>query len=573
MLLGDEAVALGALHAGIRAAFSYPGTPATEILEFIASHSSSGSFEPGPRQGASNHRPFACWSTNEKVAYEQALGVSYAGQRSLVSMKHVGLNVAADAFMNSALTGAHGGLVLAVADDPGMHSSQNEQDSRYYAHFAKLPVYEPTDQQEAYDMTLAAFADSERLGLPVMIRLVTRLAHSRAEVRTRPEAEAAPALGLAKDPRAWTLLPVNARRQFRTLLNKYDGLAEAAEDSPYNELYLAGRRGILCAGIAYNYVREYLEPQTTGPEVDRRNGGEAYVRRPGRTSSASISSTVDSGVGRYGPEDDVSILRIGHYPLPAGLIRRLIDRCDEVLIVEDGYPFIEEQIGGLLGLARGKLRGRFTGHLPRTGELTPDLVRQAMGLPAPPALKPLEDLAGRPPQLCQGCPHIDSYYHIVEALKPYEEAVLFSDIGCYTLGALPPYNAIRSCVEMGASIGMARGAALAGVHPACCAIGDSTFVHSGMTGLVEAAQDDTPMTVFILDNATVAMTGGQETLATGEQLVRLVVGLGVNPDHVQVIEPLSKYHEGNVRIIRREIDHAGLSVVISKRACIHVKRK
>ncbi len=523
VVLGDEAVALGALHSSICAAFSYPGTPATEILEYLERHCSNSN---GDRQV-----PTATWSSNEKVAYEEALGVSYAGRRSLVSMKHVGLNVAADPFMNSAVTGARGGLVVVVADDPGMHSSQNEQDSRYYAHFARVPAYEPADQQEAYDMTLAAFEDSERLGLPVMIRLVTRLAHSRSAVEVLDKAIESPGLGIEPDATKWTLLPVNARRQNSILLEKYRHLRSTADESKYNQLHLAGKRGIICAGIAFNYVRENLAD------------GHGY-----------------------------SLLRISHYPLPGGKIRQMLDHCDEVLIVEDGYPFIEEWVNGVSGVPGTKILGRGSGDLPSCGELTPDLVRVALGLPARETREPIADLAKRPPQLCQGCPHADVYHHIVEALKPYDRAVMFSDIGCYTLGALPPYNAIESCVDMGASIGMSRGAVLAGAHPVCCAIGDSTFVHSGMTGLVDAVAEDTNMTVFILDNATVAMTGSQQTMATGEKLVTMVRGLGVNPDHLKIIEPLSKYHEGNVGIIRREIDHPGLSVIVSKRPCIQIKK-
>lgn len=521
VLLGDEAVALAAMHAGIKGAFSYPGTPATEILEFIER-----------RRKGDNGELAVSWSANEKVAYEEALGVSFAGRRALVSMKHVGLNVAADPFINSALTGAHGGLVLAVADDPGMHSSQNEQDSRFYAQFARLSAYEPANQQEAYDMTLAAFEDSERLGLPVMIRLVTRLAHSRANVQVRAEPLDAQRRGVADQWQNWTLLPVNARRQFKGLVDKYATMCAKADESPYNDLRLSGRRGIICSGIAYNYVRENL-----------------------------------------GDNGDFSLLRISHYPLPTKRIKELVTHCDEIVVIEDGYPMIEDELSGVIGLSETKVLGRRTGHLPTTGELNPDLVRAALGLPPREAPKANEGLAGRPPQLCAGCPHADSYHHVVEAMKPYSDAVLFSDIGCYTLGALPPYNAIRSCVDMGASIGMARGAALAGVHPSCCAIGDSTFAHSGMTALLGAAETDTNMTVFILDNATVAMTGGQETMATGDQMIKLVEGLGVCPEHIKVIEPMSKFHEGNVRIIRRELDHKGLSVIISKRACIQIKKK
>lgn len=525
ILLGDEAVALGALHAGIAGVFSYPGTPATEILEYIARRGRE-------RRAENEHKPVSAnWSANEKVAYEEALGMSYAGKRSLVSMKHVGLNVAADPFMSSALTGANGGLVLAVADDPGMHSSQNEQDSRFYARFAHIPAYEPSDQQEAYYMALEAFEQSERLGLPIMIRLVTRLAHSRGNVKVLEHGRNQSAIGIAKNSADWVLMPMNARNSFAKLVEAESELQRLSDESTHNVLKLAGRKGIICSGIAYGYVLENV-----------------------------------------GPTTDFSILKITQYPLPVKKIRQLVKHCDEITVVEDGYPFIETHLRGVLGVSRKTVNGKHSGHLPSTGELTPDLVRKALGLEAHETRGMDSDLGNRPPRLCSGCPHIDSYLALVEALKPYREKVVFSDIGCYTLGALPPYNAIDSCVDMGASIGMARGAALAGTHPSCAVIGDSTFAHSGMAALLGCAQDNTNITVFILDNAITAMTGGQESLVVGDKFLKLLRGLGVNPEHTKTIVPKRPAHDENVRIIREEIDYQGLSVIISARACIQIKK-
>jgi indolepyruvate ferredoxin oxidoreductase alpha subunit len=523
LLLGDEAVGLGALHAGVGGAFSYPGTPATEVFEFIAQHAS--------REGHISAR----WSANEKVAYEEALGMSYAGRRAIVSMKHVGLNVAADPFINSALTGVNGGLVLVVADDPGMHSSQNEQDSRYYGDFAQIPMFEPRNQQEAYDFTREAFDVAEKFGLPVLVRLVTRLSHSRANVRVltdnerpadRPERLPLP------DPNNWTLVPSNARRRFRRLLTMQPVLQEWSEKSPHNELRLAGPRGIISSGIASNYVHEAL-----------------------------------------GQHADFSTLRVATYPLPIERIRGLVDHCEEIFVVEEGYPFIEKRLNGVLGLAGKAVRGKLTGTLPPDGELTPDAVAAALGLPFRQAMPAIDDLTGRPPALCRGCPHADTFKAIIDATAAYPGALLFSDIGCYTLGVLPPYKAVHSCVDMGSSIAMAHGAAQAGAFPVLCTIGDSTFAHSGMTPLLGAVRADANMVVFILDNATVAMTGGQETFATGEQLLELLKGLGVPEAHLHLMEPLAKNHPQNVALVARAIRHRGLSVIVAQRECIHVRRK
>jgi len=525
VLLGDEAVALGAADAGLTAGYSYPGTPASEIMEHLIKLAGSG-------------KEFvASWSVNEKVAFEEALGVSFAGKRALVSMKHVGLNVAADPFMNAAITGANGGLVVVVADDPGMHSSQNEQDSRYFAHFAQIFCFEPSNHQEAYDMTREAFDLSERLGIPVMIRMVTRLSHSRS--RVRPQAARKPNALKYAEARDWTLLPVNARRRFRILLEKQGELVKASEHSPFNSILINARNrrlGVIASGVAYNYVLENLRDI------------EASARP--------------------------SFLKVTTYPLPEEAVGRLVRHVEKILVVEEGYPFIEKILRGMFGIHGREIRGKLTGHLPLTGELNPDLVRRALDMDPLPGLG-IRDFhpAARPPQLCRGCSHADTYRALNEALASNPGAVVFSDIGCYTLGALPPYNAIQTCVCMGASVGMAKGGAEAGVRPSVAVIGDSTFAHSGLTPLLAAAAVDADMTVIILDNATVAMTGGQPTFASGEKLERMVEGLGVDGKHIRRIIPLPKNHEQNVLVMKEEFAHQGLSVIISSRECVQQARR
>jgi len=522
ILLGDEAVALAAVHAGLSCAYSYPGTPASEIMEYLIAKSGGGNFS-------------ASWAVNEKVALEEALGVSFAGKRTLVSMKHVGLNVAADPFMNAAITGANGGLVVVVADDPGMHSSQNEQDSRYYAQFGQILCFEPSCHQEAYDMTRKAFDLSEDQGIPVMIRMVTRLAHSRSQVKPRPPGKQNPVK--YGEPADWTLLPVHARRRFKILAEKQDELVRLSEESDFNTLEIDENKGafaVIASGIAYNYVRENYTDAAERP----------------------------------------SIMKVTSYPLPKALVARLIERSDSILVVEEGYPFIERSLTGLFGIHGKEVRGKLTGHLPLTGELSPETVRQALDLSAR-EKRDIGDfpLAGRPPQLCQGCGHRDTYDALNKALESHRQGHVFSDIGCYTLGALPPYNAIESCVCMGASISMAKGGSEAGVYPSVAVIGDSTFAHSGITPLLDAASVDSDMTVLILDNATVAMTGGQPTFASGDKLVRIIKGLGVPERHVRTILPLPKNLEENTRVIKEEIGYHGLSVIIAARECIQQARK
>ncbi len=522
ILLGDEAVAQGAVDAGISAAYAYPGTPSTEIFETIRRYAKSA--DP-PIRGL--------WSTNEKVALEEGIGVSYAGRRALVAMKHVGLNVAADPFMNVAVAGAHGGLVVAVADDPSMHSSQNEQDSRYFADFAQVPCLEPSNQQECYEFTREAFELSEQLRVPVLLRLVTRLAHSRAVVRSSPPRPQNEARYVA-DASLFTLIPSNARRAYGKLLDKQPAMAEYAERHAANALTLRGGRcpGILVSGVAWNYLQE-----TLGPALEHYH-----------------------------------LLRIGAYPLPVGKVRQLLDASTEVWVIEEGYPFIERYVSALGLMREPAIHGKTTGHLPRSGELTPDALRKSFGLPVRESLRipGLEDvLVGRPPRLCDACPHDDAYAAIKEAIADLGDDVrVQGDIGCYALGYLKPHQAIHSCLCMGASIGMAIGAAHAGMTPALAVIGDGTFTHSGMAPLLDAARDDIPIKVFILDNSIVAMTGGQPTMATDEQVVDLVAGLGVPRSRIHIVSPTPQKKAENVRLIRDEIARDGLSVIVARRACV-----
>jgi len=521
VLLGDEAIAQAALDAGLSGVYAYPGTPSTEITEYI--QRSDRARERGVHSN---------WSANEKTAMEAALGMSYAGKRAMACMKHVGLNVAADAFVNSAITGVNGGLLVVVADDPSMHSSQNEQDSRFFGRFAMIPVLEPSTQQEAYDMTRYGFELSERFGLPVMLRITTRLAHSRSVISTSPEA-VENELHLPSDLRQFILLPALARNRYRSLLGSQQKLISESEGSGNNRLEHGTdrRKGIIACGIAYNYYCEVAE--------------SAHLKYP--------------------------VIKISQYPVPPGLLNDFVAEVREVLVLEEGYPFLEESLTGILRNSY-TVRGRLEGSLPRDGELNPGVVKAALGLQQSPVREIPAIVKNRPPALCKGCSHIDMYNALNEALGDYAPGRVFSDIGCYTLGALPPYNAINSCVDMGASVTMAKGAADAGLHPSVAVIGDSTFTHSGMTGLLDAVIEKTPVTVIISDNSTTGMTGGQQSHATG-RLVEICRGIGVEPEHIRVIKPLKKHHAENTQIIARELEYNGVSVIIFRRECIQTIRK
>jgi len=524
LLLGDEAIARAAIDAGLSGMYAYPGTPSTEIMEYVQSFSPEG-------ENGIHHQ----WSSNEKTAMESALGMSYAGKRAMVAMKHVGLNVAADGFINSAITGVNGGLIVVVADDPSMHSSQNEQDSRYYGKFAFIPVFEPSSQQEAYDMIFDAFELSEKFFIPVLFRITTRLAHSRAAVQLR-EARPQNKLKLPSDSMRFVLLPSIAKKQYRLLVNVYESLKYENRLTKYNR-YIDNhdrKLGVIASGIAWNYLLENFQ----------------------------------------GMEPPFPVLKVSAYPYSQDLIHDIYDRCDELLILEEGYPFIEEYLRGTLDTGK-KIHGRLDGALPRDGELNPVIVAKALGLdykfgPDVPDIVKL-----RPPSFCKGCGHIDMFNAINEALAAYRPGGVFSDIGCYTMAALPPFSSINSCVDMGASVTMAIGAADAGLFPSVAVIGDSTFTHSGMTGLLDAVVKNSPVTIVIGDNSTTGMTGGQQSQATG-RLENICRGIGVEPEHLRIITPLKKNHEENVRIMKEEFEYRGVSVIIAARECIQTatrKRK
>ena len=550
LLLGDEAIALGALHAGLSGVYAYPGTPSTEITEFIQSNPI-----------AKERKVHSRWCTNEKTAMEAALGMSFMGKRALVCMKHVGLNVCADPFVNSGMTGVNGGVVVLVADDPSMHSSQDEQDSRFYGKFAMIPTFEPSSQQEAYDMMEAAFDYSEKQCLPVLMRVTTRMAHSRAVVECKDVPRQQNELNYNAAAANWVLLPANARRRNDIVTKQQVQLEEDATTSPFNSLTPAlpqgkGAKtplGIIASGIAYNYVKESLPS--------------------------------------FGEGTGVGLLKISQYPLPKKLVRQLLDNCEKVMVVEEGQPFIEEQVRGVF--ESQNILGRLTGELPRTGELTPDCVAAALNeelrvkneelgintqlsartcsLSSERTLTP-QLVVARPPQLCQGCGHRDVYTALNEVLKEYDNPRVFGDIGCYTLGFLPPYRAIHSCVDMGASITMAKGASDAGQWPAVAIIGDSTFTHSGMTGLLDAVNENADITVIISDNLTTAMTGGQDSAGTNK-FEAICRGLGVSEEHLHVVVPLPKNMPEITQIIRDEINYHGVSVIIPRRECIQTFKR
>ena len=531
LLLGDEAIAQGAIDAGLSGVYAYPGTPSTEITEYIQLCEKR-------RGDEAKGKIFCQWATNEKTAMEGALGMSYMGKRALVCMKHVGMNVCADAFMNAAITGVNGGLVVVAADDPSMHSSQNEQDSRFYAKFAMIPCLEPSNQQEAYDMMHYAFDLSESLRTPILFRVTTRMAHSRAVVETMDTPREQNALSAPENTNHFILLPAFARKNYAELVEAQADFVQTSEESLYNT-YTKGtqpQKAIVTTGIAYNYLME-----ARGERLEAR--GE-------------------------------SILKITQYPLPKALIDQMVaDGAEEILVMEEGQPVVEELLRGMVPSSVA-VKGRLTGDLPRMGELTPDCVAQALvgdQLPAPGCQIP-EIVVGRPPALCQGCGHRDMYAALNEVAAEHEGSKIFGDIGCYTLGALSPFHAIHACVEMGASITMAKGAADAGQFPSFAVIGDSTFTHSGMTGLLDCVNSQANVVVLISDNLTTGMTGGQDSAGTG-RLEAICLGLGVEPEHVRVVVPLPKNMEEIKQVLREEVAYNGTSVVIARRECIQTLKR
>ena len=503
--MGNEAIARGAKDAGCLVAIAYPGTPSTEITEAIAKL-------PGVD---------SAWAPNEKVALEIAAGASVGGARALCCMKHVGLNVAADPLFTAAYTGVNAGLVVVVADDPGMHSSQNEQDSRYYALSAHVPMLEPSDSQEAYDFTRLAFALSEMFDTPVLVRITTRIAHARSEV-VPGETVRADVRDYARNAAKYVMMPAMARARHVMVEEHMQGLAEYAETLPANREIAGNKMGIITSGIAYQYVREAL------------------------------------------PEASVFKLGMVH-PLPINRIRAFADRMDTLCVVEELEPFIKN------ALKTAGIQAEDKALFPTRGELSANLIAQKLaGTSLGHADAP--KLPMRPPVMCPGCPHRAVYY-MLGKLK----VTATGDIGCYTLGALPPLNGIDTCLCMGASIPMALGMEKARgrefAKSLAAVIGDSTFVHSGLTGLIETVYEGGTFTVLILDNATTGMTGHQNHPATGynirgEAAPRLdieAVARAAGVEHVTVVDPFDL--EALESTLKTETAREALSVVICKRPC------
>jgi len=531
LLLGNEAIARGAIEAGLALATAYPGTPSSEVaLAFYQIHQETDLYFE--------------YSVNEKVALEVAAGAAVSGLRSMVTMKHVGVNVAADALMTLAYTGVNGGMVILTADDPSLFSSQNEQDNRYYAKLSGLPMLEPSTPQEAKEMTAAAFDISEALSLPVLLRTTTRINHSRGIVTLGAIRPRKTHGSFTKDPSSYVTVPAVSRNLHIKLLKKHDQAKAMADRSPFNVLIGQGKKGIVTNGVSFGYVQDALK--------DLR------------------------------AEAQFTVLKLGFgHPLPEGLVRRFLEQVDQVLVVEELEPYYEEQIRSL-AQSMGRfvpIKGKGVGKFDRLFEYDPARVRKTIadffGLPysgrQPVDLSDLPPVPARPPNLCPGCPHRATFYAVRKVAG--DEAIYPTDIGCYTLGMLPPLSMADFLICMGSSIGTAAGFSKATGRPIIAFIGDSTFFHAGIPGLVNAVHNNHKLILIILDNETTAMTGHQphpgvdmsllgrpNTRISIEEVVR---GAGVK--QVKVVTP-RKVKE-TMAAVKEALAHDGVSVIISREIC------
>jgi indolepyruvate ferredoxin oxidoreductase alpha subunit len=521
LLSGNEAVARAVWEAGVKVAAAYPGTPSTEMLEVIATYPDI----------------YAEWSVNEKVSLEVAIGAAYAGSRAFCCMKHVGMNVASDALMTLTLTGVIGGLVIAIADDVGLSSSQNEQDSRYWGRFAHVPLLEPSDSQEAYEMTLYAYELSEKFQVPVILRMTTRINHVKALV-TVGERSAKAAAGFRKDPARWVMTPTGAGKRIPLMFARDVDLRAAAEASPLNVIEPGSDRrvGFIASGTAYMHVKESFP--------------------------------------------DAPVLKLGFTcPLPVEKCRELAALADCVVVVEEVEPLVETELKAQ-GLA---VHGKDI--LPLQGELAPNVLRPAiarlLGEPVPETtVVPAMPLFPRPPTMCVACPHLGVYY----TLSQVRNLTISGDIGCYTLGAGHPWNALDTCISMGASMGIALGLDKGRGESdkdkrIVAVIGDSTFLHMGMQGLLDMVYNKGNVTVLLLDNRAVGMTGGQDNPGNGRDIhgdpaprvdfPKLVESLGVKPERIHKVNP----YELPVlfKTIRDEVKVPDVSVIITDQPCVLIK--
>ena len=517
LLSGNEAVARAAWEAGVRVAAAYPGTPATEILENIALYPDI----------------YSEWSVNEKVAVEVAIGASLAGSRALAAMKHVGMNVASDAFMTQSLAGVVGGLVIVVADDVGLSSSQNEQDSRYWGRFGHMPVLEPADSQEAYEMVKQAFALSEQHEVPVIVRMTTRVCHVKAMVTVAGQRTEHTAAGFQKNPQRWVMTPANAKPRLPVMHQRERQLQVLSETSDLN-LSFAGsdrRIGFVTSGPAFMHVRE------------------TFPNAP--------------------------VLKLGFScPPPLEKIRAFAGQVDTLVVVEETEPLLETEIRAAGLEVRGK------DILPRWDELAPSVLRPAikpiLGEPYQVPTRPQSTVFPRPPTMCASCPHLGPYF----ALSHIRNLNIVGDIGCYTLGAGHPWNALDTCTCMGASLSMAHGMDKGRGESdekksIVAVIGDSTFLHMGMQGLLNMIYNRGNVTVLLLDNRSVGMTGGQENPGTGQNLhglptprvdfAKLAEALGVRPERIRMVDPYEL--PTMVKLVREETKMNEPSIIITNRPC------
>ncbi|MFH1639596.1 MAG: indolepyruvate ferredoxin oxidoreductase subunit alpha [Chloroflexota bacterium] len=529
LLSGNEAIALGAYHAGVAVATAYPGTPSTEIMESLA-----------PQEGL-----YTEWSTNEKVALEVGMGAAYGGVRTMVVMKHVGLNVAADPFFAVATTGISGGLVIVSCDDPGLHSSQGEQDNRNFARFARVPLFEPTDSEDAYLLMAQAFQVSEEFDSPVMLRSTTRISHCKGVVNVVGERKPDTNVPAFKhNPTKYVMIPAYARLRRQIMEERLKKLAAYVEDFPLNRVFPGSRKlGVIASGVAYQYAREVFR-------------GASFLKL------------------------------VTTYPMPANLVRRFAAGVEKLVVIEELDPFLEEQIR-LLGI---EVSGK--SFVPVCGELTPDIVAEGAAkaglIPAVTLAKPVTSspLPPRPPLLCAGCPHRATEYLLKRMgfSRPGEKdapgqkdgggIVVTSDIGCYTLGVMAPLFALDTCACMGASIGQALGLEKAGIAEKVVAvIGDSTFMHSGITGLVDVVYNQGKITVIILDNGTTAMTGHQGNPATGvsarrEEVGRVDLETLVRGIGIKKVDVVSAFDLNSLKTtIKNAVEAGEPSVVIVRGNC------
>ena len=513
-MLGNAAVARGAYEAGVRVVSSYPGTPSTEITESMTQYP----------------EPYLEWAPNEKVAAEVAIGASIAGARAMSCCKHVGLNVMADPVFTVSYIGVNGGLVFCVADDPGMHSSQNEQDSRHYAKASKAAMLEPADSQECKDFTRQAFALSEEFDAPFFLRLTTRISHSQSLVALG-QREELPLRPYEKNIAKNVMMPANAIKRHAAVEERAKKLAAFAETTPLNRVEDHGAKiGVIAAGISYQYAREALGNR-------------------------------------------VNYLKLGMvYPLPEQKIRDFAAKCEKIFVIEQLDPFIEEHCRALGVAVTGKEA------FSLLGEYTPAMIgRAVLGIAPPESAATPQGLPGRPPVMCAGCPHRGTFY----VLKKLGLTVS-GDIGCYTLGAVPPLSAVDTCVCMGASVSAALGMAKARGpefnKKLVSVIGDSTFIHSGITGLIDIVYNQGANTVIILDNSITGMTGHQDNPTTGKtirgestrQVDLALLCRAVGVEHVQVVDPFDV--KALEAAVRQETAREEPSVIIAQRPCALLKR-